>query len=340
MNESTKKIVYGQYFTKETVWLKKHIEEFIKSSNTTIAYDPFAGTGDLLKVAHDIGYTQLVGMDIDHGLSWKYNDSLITIPYLDDSIIITNPPYISNYSASRKKVDNYLMKYFENSIYSDVYLIALDKMLTAADYVVAIIPETFINSNYQQKDRLVSLTILEDNPFNDTDTPVLVACFDKHIKSLEEVKVYKNDKYINTLGAIESMRLYPQKNLKIIFNDKDGWLGVRCVDSTNPEEMLRFDFKNNIEYDWDNGIKVSSRLLTLIEIDIALGQRQNFIDACNEILNTTREITSDIIFSPFKGNMKNGRRRRRLDFSTCRAIIEKAYYKTMDYSLGGLFNEN
>ena len=27
-------------------------------------------------------------------------------------------------------------------------------------------------------------------------------------------------------------------------------------------------------------------------------------------------------------------------FSTCRAIIEKAYYKTMDYSLGGLFNEN
>ena len=46
---------------------------------------------------------------------------------------------------------------------------------------------------------------------------------------------------------------------------------------------------------------------------------------CNKILNDIRNKSHDLILSPFKGNMKNGVRRRRLDFYTCRAIIEKAY---------------
>ena len=35
--------------------------------------------------------------------------------------------------------------------------------------------------------------------------------------------------------------------------------------------------------------------------------------------------TSDVIFTPFKGNTKFGKRRRRLDFRLARAILEKAY---------------
>ena len=337
---SKQKIILGQFFTKESVWLKEQIKQFIINSKTTVAYDPFAGAGDLLDVAVKLGYNNTKGLDCDESLSWEFNDSLISIPHIDNAIIITNPPYISNYSAARKKVDESLKKYFENSHYDDVYLIALDKMLEAQNYVVAIIPETFINSNYSQKNMLASITILEDNPFNDTDTPVLVACFDGVKKDLHSINVYKNDKFINSLGNIEDMRLIPNKNVDLTFNDKKGWLGVRCVDTTNPNDMLRFDFKENIDYDWENGIKVSSRLLTLISIDIPFDKRQVFIDECNLILNETREKTDDIIFSPFKGNMKNGRRRRRLDFLTCRAIIEKAYYKTVDGLLGGLFNEN
>jgi hypothetical protein len=38
--------------------------------------------------------------------------------------------------------------------------------------------------------------------------------------------------------------------------------------------------------------------------------------------------------------MKNGRRRRRLDFLTCRAILEKAYYKTNRIRTGDLFDVN
>ena len=77
---------------------------------------------------------------MDNSLEWELNDSLISIPHIDNSIIITNPPYLSNYSASRKKIDDKVEKYFSSSSYDDVYLIALDKMTDAQDYVVAIIP--------------------------------------------------------------------------------------------------------------------------------------------------------------------------------------------------------
>lgn len=321
-----KKRVLGQFFTKDELWLKPQVFDFIHNSNAFIAYDPFAGAGDLLRVAKDkCGFKKIVGLDIDEKLDWKYNDSLIKIPHIENAIILTNPPYISNYSAARKGMAKELTKYFSSSIYSDVYLIALDKMLEAQRNVVAIIPESFINSNYGQKNLLYSVTILEENPFDDTENPVIVACFDGLYKNLSEVKIYKNDTYVNNLSNIESLRIKPRGDILMKFNDPDGWLAVRCVDTTNPNNMITFDFKQNIRYDWANRIKVSSRLLTLIKINIPANDRGTFINKCNEILSELRLKTDDIILSPFKGNMKNGRRRRRLDYSTCRAIIEEAY---------------
>ncbi len=320
-----KKTVLGQFFTKDKIWLKPQILDFIKNSNCNIAYDPFAGAGHLLDVAKKIGFLKTKGLDIDGTLGWNKNDSLKNIPHLDDrAIIITNPPYLSNYSASRKGILHKVEEYFNQSIYDDLYLIALDNMLKSQKNVVAIIPETFINSNFRKKNYLHSITILEDNPFDDTDTPVLVACFDGVFKSFSDVLVYKNDVLINDLGTLENMRLIPKYNLDIVFNDKNGWLAVRCVDTTNPKERLKFDLRENIDYDWIKGIKGTSRLLTLIDLEIPHELRNCFIEECNTILNKLRKDTEDIVLSPFKGNMKNGKRRRRLDFGTCRAIIEKA----------------
>lgn len=328
-----KKRVYGQFFTKDEVWLKPQIVDFIKMSNCKIAYDPFAGEGDLLtSVAKKCGnITDVVGLDIDEKLNWRINDSLIRIPHIDGAIIITNPPYISNYSASRKRISNELKKYFDSSRYTDIYLIALDRMLESQNNIVAIIPETFINSPFKKKDLLSSITILEDNPFGDTETPVAVACFDGVKKDFSKIKIYKNEKLVSDFGRVEKLRLLPDKKIKIEFNDKNGWLAVRCVDTTNPKNMIRFDRKENIEYDWEHRIKFSSRLLTLVNIDIPDSDRTLFIEKCNEYLCDIRSKTCDVILSPFKGNMKNGRRRRRLDFLTCRAILEKVYESLYGY---------
>lgn len=322
-----KKKSLGQYFTEGSCWLQPQIEDFIRDSNCTIAYDPFAGSGCLFPpVTNTVAsIKEVAGLDIDPSQGWPINDSLIKIPHKDGAIIVTNPPYLSSYSASRKRIGDGLRKYFDMTEYDDLYLLALDRMLEAQKNVVAIIPETFINSPFKKKELLYSITILEENPFLDTDTPVVVVCFDSRPKSYDQVKIYKGADFVCTLQEVEECRLFPNNSVRMKFNDPAGWLGVRCVDSTNPEDMLHFDFKENIDYDWEKGIKVTSRLLTLVSIDVPQDKRVAFINSCNEILKALREKSHDIILSPFKGNMKNGVRRRRLDFQTCRAIIEQAY---------------
>ncbi len=322
-----KKVKLGQFYTKDSTWLRPHIRQFIIDSGCTIAYDPFAGDGDLLKISDCYAIYNQAGLDIDPALGWGVNDSLVHIPHLDNAIIVTNPPYLSNYSASRKKLYSSVARYFAASQYDDLYLIALTNMLQAQDYVVAIVPETFINASFRDKHRLVSVTILEDNPFTDTDAPVCVVCFDGNDKPFDDIAVYKNDTLVGRLGAIEQLRIKPDNSVPITFNVPHAWLGLRAVDTTNPQIPIHFDFKENFDYDWESGIKVSSRLLTLIALDIPPADRQRFIDTCNALLHDLRDRSQDVILSPFKGNMKNGVRRRRLDFYTARAIMEQAYHR-------------
>lgn len=325
-----KKIKLGQFFTKDKLWLKSQIIDFINNSKCSIAYDPFAGEGDLLKAAlENTNLSSIYGLDIDSSLSWKINDSLLNIPHIENAIIITNPPYIAKQSASRKGID--LSKYFLSSKYDDLYLIALDKMLLAQKKVVAIIPESFINSNYSQKEKLSSITILEENPFDDTDNPVCVACFDSCYKSYNKIKIYKNDFLINNYQNILDFDLAPSNKIKITFNSPEGWLGLHAVDNTDDKTFIKFDFKENIKYDWKK-IKISSRHFSLISIDIPIEKRKLFITKCNEILNSIREKTADIILTPFKGNTKRGIRRRRLDFRLARAIMEKAFFEIDEHT--------
>ena len=319
------KIIKGRFFTKTQLWLKPQVEQFIRESNCTIAYDPFAGYGDLLSCHSSYGIKETTGLDIDETMGWQFNDSLLHIPHIERAIIITNPPYLSNYSASRKKVMSDVALYFKNSEHDNLYLIALDRMLEAQTYVVALVPETFLNALYPQKNKLHSLTVLEENPFEDTDSPVCVVCFDGIPKSPKTIKVYKNEDYIMSLEELESMRPKAKHTVAAKFNAPDGWLGLRAVDTTDPNNTIKFDLKENFDYDWEKGIKISSRLLSTISIEVSPKDRPMFIKRCNDLLSEMRKKTNDLILSPFKGNMKNGVRRRRLDYYTARAIMEKAY---------------
>ena len=120
-----KKKSLGQYFTQGACWLQPQIMEFIRNSKCHIVYDPFAGNGCLLgPVVHVVAAVkEMVGLDIDPSLGWEVNDSLIKIPSKPGAIIVTNPPYFSNYSASRKGLGGELKKYFAMTRYDDVYLL-------------------------------------------------------------------------------------------------------------------------------------------------------------------------------------------------------------------------
>ncbi len=322
MDTAIKKASLGQFFTKNDLWLKNHILEFIKSTGTIIAFDPFAGAGDLLNVAKKIGFKKIKGFDIDNSLNWEQNDSLLSIPKINNSIIITNPPYLTNYSAKRKGIYENVKKYFDTCHYDDIYQLAIEKCLTN-DFGVLIVPETFINSGFP-KNRLVSITIIENQLFNDTENPICVICFNNKNKLHDKIKVYKNGELLGNLDYFEKMRKMPQKNIYMKFNSPKGQIALRAVDTTDPQKPIAFMKPEKIDYNLSK-IKYSSRLITLIELEIKNDTIDRIIEYSNNSLFDFREPTCDVLLSPFKGNKKNGERRRRLDYLTARAILEEAY---------------
>ncbi len=322
MNAIVKKRSLGQFFTKNDFWLKDHILEFVNSTKATVAFDPFAGDGDLLRVAKNIGFKKIKGLDIDSSLNWKCNDSLLSIPKISNSVVITNPPYLTNYSAKRKGIYENVKKYFDICSYDDIYQLAIEKCLKN-DFGVMIIPETFINSKFS-KSRLVSITIIEDQLFNDTENPICVICFDNKNKPYDQIKVYKNEELIGNLGYFEKMRRTPRKQVFMKFNVPTGQIALRAVDTTNPKRPILFMRPEEIDYDLAD-IKHSSRLITVIKLEAKNDSIDKIIEHSNNLLFDFRKRTYDVLLSPFKGNKKNGERRRRLDYMTARAILEDAY---------------
>ncbi len=317
-----RKQTLGQYFTKEKIWLQPQIYSFIKKTKCTIAYDPFAGDGDLIKMSEDYGITKIVGLDIDENLEWEINDSLKHIPHIDGAIIISNPPYLTKYSASRKKIKN-MEEYFKN--YTDLYQLAIEKMLQAQEYIVVIVPETYLNSNFFNKylSRVFSVTILTESPFNDTENPVCVVCFDNIKKEPPNIRVYIDDIYLNDYSYFKNLKLTPKNKYGIKFNISSGSLALRAVDLTTQDKKIKFYEKKDLQYDLSK-IKHSSRLITVIDLNCSDLELSKLVIECNKILEEYRKKTMDITLSPFKGNTKDGKRRRRLDYKTARCIIEMA----------------
>lgn len=319
-----KKIDLGQFNTKRNVWLKPQVEAFIRMSECACGLDPFAGEGDLVKVMLDLGLKKVRGLDIDRELDWIHNDSLINIPYYEDTIIVTNPPYYARVSASRK--DSSCMGYFKKNNFSDLYQIAIGKVLEKYDEAVFIIPETyFLTGQMFFKEDLCSITILEDNPFYDTDCPVCVACFQRgNPLEYPEYDIYKNEEFLFNNTTLEGiLDWYNSKNkLKIKFNDPNGNIGLRGVDGVDPENRIKFCLPEELNYNFDN-IKVSSRAITVLNVEGDFDIIK-LIEQANEHLEALREFTSDVIFAPFKGNNKTGIRRRRLDFKWAKKILNKA----------------
>jgi hypothetical protein len=305
----TKKKSLGQYFTKNQLWLDDLTINFLGEYDRVV--DPFAGDGDLLKL-----FPNTLGYDIDPTLNWQINDSLLSIPKGDGGdVCVTNPPYLAkNWAVRRKLVDTY--RYFEAlPEYDDLYQLAIKQCLLSFDKVVAIVPETYISASHF-KDRLSFVNIIEGEMFSDTQCPVLVAAWDK--VSTPDFEVYKNSSFVaNWQQIVATLPAVQVDQTEMKFNDPDGDLGIICFDNTT-EKSIRFCHGAIVPR---SEIKHTSRLKTRI----AMGNvSDDLIVECNRILASVRETSSDIIMSPWRGNMKTGERRRRLDFALARRIINLA----------------
>jgi hypothetical protein len=132
------------------------------------------------------------------------------------------------------------------------------------------------------------------------------------------------EKSLGRLYELEKKRLHPRNWPPMDFNVRSGRIALRAVDLPNPAKPIEFMRRQDLDYPVDR-IKVSSRLVTFIEIPSLPDQEiENAVRAANALLAAFRAETADALLSPFKGNTKTGRRRRRLDYYTARAILERA----------------
>lgn len=318
------KVSRGDYCTKGSGWLFPHIAAFIRATGASTVVDPFAGDWDLLhQVRATCGSARFVGFDCAPREQSMWNDSLLSIPRVQSAIIVTNPPYLAKHSAKRKRVWEAAAPYFATSNRDDLYQIALDRCLEASDYVVAIVPETFMNSTFPMS-RLRHATVIEESLFTDTDCPVCVVCFGPDDQQRADVQIYVNSAQRATLAELDALRLRPDRAIPMVFNDPNGILALRAIDLVRVEDGIGFFHRSALRYPRER-IKQSSRLVTYIALPTVAEERiADVLTTANALLARLRVQSADLIFSPFKGNRHDGRRRRRLDYATARALLERA----------------
>lgn len=307
----------GQYFTVGNPFELTPFKQWFNSIpnlDNEIILEPFAGSNNIPRLLN-IG-NQFACFDIDVSYENTYpkfeivaNDSIKNYP-LGFNVVVTNPPYLGKSSASRLNLT------YEYPEYDDLYKKCLEVMLQNSKYIAAIIPESFITAKIFTE-RLVTVISLPCKLFTDTDCPVCLALFSPE-ESLD-FSIYSLNTFIGTYSKLRDFIPCSSLNLDLKFNNPEGELGIKCVDSTSSPD-IQFVEGNTIP---SASIKVSSRSSTRVKCDF--GITPEFIKACNDILNTFRENTYDVFMTSFKGLRKDGMYRRRLDFDMARRIINMAY---------------
>ena len=321
------KVSLGSFYTTKSGWLTDQVRHFLEKAlaeSNGYLLDPFAGDGHLLEAIKSDSVLgaqvkQATGFDIQ-GDTFPFNDSLVAIPNQKRAVIVTNPPYLANHSAKRKGVDQLVAKYFAGSTQKNLYRIALEKALDSADYVVAIIPETFLLSTFP-KHRLELAVVIQDSLFGDTDAPALVACFTK--ESCADAHIFTGNQSIGNLSEILALRESTAPKHTIVFNDPNGRIGLRAVDGSDGKTPIAFVAARDFGYP-SNSVAVSSRLMTYLEVPgVADEDMPELISKANGMLASIRMRSGDLVLAPFKGNNKAGKRRRRLDYALARRILNK-----------------
>jgi hypothetical protein len=322
------KVSLGSFYTTQSGWLTPEVVKFLEKAlqdSKGFLLDPFAGDGHLLDAIEqnkDLKnkVVKAQGFDIQ-GKTWPINDSLLEIPNPKRAVIVTNPPYLANHSAKRKGVSSLVAKYFERSTQKNLYMIALENCLASSNYVVAIIPETFLLSSFP-KDRLELAVVIQTELFGDTDAPALVACFGKDERA--NAHIFTGNQSIGQLQQILALRESTAIKQRIVFNDPTGRIGLRAVDGSDGNSPIEFLLAESFDYPAES-VVVSSRLMTYLELpNVSEAEIPAVIKEANRRLNRIREASGDLVLAPFKGNDRNGKRRRRLDYTLARRILNQA----------------
>ena len=288
------KQLLGQFYTTSDPFVGSDafsIWNNLRPKNTKVL-EPFAGAGLLYSYLDE----EWVGYDIDPKIDGIIKQDTIANFPTGFEVCITNPPYLAKTTISRQKLNVSIQ-------YQDLYLDCLELMLNHCDYVAAIIPSTYYNTNLFQ-DRLIAWDKLDREIFSDTDVPVGVAYFAPTSKG---VSLFVNGKQIEE---------NPPQNVSsdISFNDENGNYVLCAIDTTKGRNIhIHNDIDN---FDRKKYLKNTSRNYSLF-----YSSRQLDIDKINSFINEWRDETNDFYLTSFKSTMKSGIYRKRMNFNILKWII-------------------
>ncbi len=338
---SENKIKHGQFYTVRNPFdhplIKQWVAKIVDIDQKTFA-EPFAGSNNIIKLIIEaypqIKHRQWKSYDIEPEAVLENQVPEVALIEQDTilnpvsaDVIITNPPYLAKNSASFR---GYKIDFKE---YQNLYEIAVNEMLQHANYVLAIIPESFLTRGNLFKDRLYGFISITDSLFDDTGIPVGIALWtpEEH----KDFVVYVGNQKIGFFHEIkEKTKLFKAEsqispNIKVTFNDPAGILGVRAIDNT-VSATLAFVPGNII---MSSAIKHTSRhnsRLTVTNTEgnplITPDNLSQVILQLNQNLNHYREETSDLFLTSSKGIRKDGKYRRRLDFKTIVLLLKTIKY--------------
>lgn len=308
----------GQFFTLESPF--KHVAFYQWASQFDAKeniLEPYAGANNLIWMLQELGFASTYSsFDVDpQEESVVLQDTIADFP-TGYKVCVTNPPYLAKNSAKRRGIEIPDLKEYDN-----LWKLATALCLDNAEYVAAIIPESFITSGLFRS-RLQSVISIPNKMFDDTDQPVCLALWGP--ENTDDFDVYRGDKKLGTYNSIKAkidslLKVDAEKTegIKIIFNDPQGKLGLIATDSTSGPG-IKFVKGNTID---SKKIKVSSRHSTRITIENAGILEEDLIDNLNKIVDKYRTLSEDVFLTSFRGVRKDGKFRRRIDWDTARKII-------------------
>jgi hypothetical protein len=140
----------------------------------------------------------------------------------------------------------------------------------------------------------------------------------------DDAHIFTGNQSIGKLSEILALRESSAPKHRIVFNDPKGRIGLRAVDGSDGKSPVAFVAAKDFEYPSDS-VAVSSRLMTYLDLP-SVGQADlgQVIREANRILLQIRLSSGDLVLAPFKGNDRNGKRRRRLDYGLARKILNQA----------------
>ncbi|HIJ87407.1 MAG TPA: hypothetical protein HPP97_06920 [Desulfuromonadales bacterium] len=317
----TNKIKHGQFFTTHNPFYHPEFQRWltnsVKLTPADIILEPFAGSNNLVKMLQDTGITNsFQSYDIDpQADNIVQRDTIAHFP-AGHRVAITNPPYISKSSSTKKGFQIGMEEY------TDLYQLALSRCIDNCEYTAAIVPLSFVNSGHF-RECLQTVISLPVKMFRDTDCPVCLAMFHNWSMCEDDPTPYEGFLFWIgevSLGIYSELQLehYTPEPIKMRFKVPTGRIGLFALDDTK-SATIRFCQGEEIPA---SKVKPSGNCIT--RIDIEVDDVDDIVSRANKILNRHRQSSGDAGFIIYRQSRDDGTTRRRLGFELARQILNMA----------------